>query len=51
MRYDADEYVFQSLNESLPGLDWKALANYMVGRVVVHGERQPRDLIGTGKNV
>ena len=50
MRYDADEYVFQSLNESFPGLDWTALANYMVGRVVVHGE-PPRGLIATGKNV
>jgi 3-hydroxyisobutyrate dehydrogenase-like beta-hydroxyacid dehydrogenase len=44
MRYDADEYVFQSLNESFPGLDWKALANYMVGRVVVHGERRAREM-------
>jgi 3-hydroxyisobutyrate dehydrogenase-like beta-hydroxyacid dehydrogenase len=43
-RYDADEYVFRSLNESFPGLDWKALANYMVGRVVVHGERRAREM-------
>src|SRR5262249_54893241 len=37
-RYGADEMVFRSLNESFPGLDWKKLADYMVGRVVVHGE-------------
>jgi len=43
-RYDADEYVFQSLNESFPGLDWKKLADYMVGRVVVHGERRAREM-------
>jgi 3-hydroxyisobutyrate dehydrogenase-like beta-hydroxyacid dehydrogenase len=43
-RYDADEYVFQSLNESFPGIDWKKLADYMVGRVVVHGERRAREM-------
>ena len=40
-RYDADEYVFRSLNESFPGLDWRALANY----------REVVDLIATSKNV
>jgi len=43
-RYDADEIVFRSLNESFPGLDWKRLADYMVGRVVVHGERRAREM-------
>ena len=43
-RYEADEYVFASLNESFPGIDWKALADYMVGRVVVHGERRAREM-------
>lgn len=43
-RYGADEYVFQSLNESFPGLDWKKLADYMVGRVAVHGERRAREM-------
>jgi 3-hydroxyisobutyrate dehydrogenase-like beta-hydroxyacid dehydrogenase len=42
--YGADEYVFQSLNESWPGLDWKKLADYMVGRVAVHGERRAREM-------
>jgi 3-hydroxyisobutyrate dehydrogenase-like beta-hydroxyacid dehydrogenase len=42
--FDADEHVFASLNESFPGLDWKALADYMVGRVVVHGERRAREM-------
>ena len=44
MRYDADEYVFQSLNESFPGLDWRKLADYMIGRVVVHGARRAREM-------
>jgi 3-hydroxyisobutyrate dehydrogenase-like beta-hydroxyacid dehydrogenase len=43
-RYGADEHVFESLNESFPGLDWKNLADYMVGRVVVHGERRAREM-------
>ena len=36
--------MFQSLNESWPGLDWKKLADYMVGRVAVHGERRAREM-------
>jgi 3-hydroxyisobutyrate dehydrogenase-like beta-hydroxyacid dehydrogenase len=48
-RYGADEYVFQSLNESFPGLDWKKLADYMVGRVVLHGERRAREMEEVGE--
>ena len=43
-RFDADGYVFASLNESFPGIDWKKLADYMVGRVAVHGERRAREM-------
>jgi 3-hydroxyisobutyrate dehydrogenase-like beta-hydroxyacid dehydrogenase len=43
-RFDADRHVFASLNESFPGIDWTALADYMVGRVVVHGERRAREM-------
>lgn len=43
-RYGADAHVFQSLHESYPGLDWNALADYMVNRVVVHGERRAREM-------
>jgi 3-hydroxyisobutyrate dehydrogenase-like beta-hydroxyacid dehydrogenase len=43
-RYNADERVFASLAESFPGLNWKQLADYMVGRVVVHGERRAREM-------
>jgi 3-hydroxyisobutyrate dehydrogenase-like beta-hydroxyacid dehydrogenase len=43
-RYNADERVFASLDESFPGVDWKQLADYMVGRVVVHGERRAREM-------
>ena len=43
-RYHADERVFASLAESFPGINWKELADYMVGRVVVHGERRAREM-------
>jgi len=43
-RYGADDRVFSSLSESFPGIDWQRLANYMVSRVVVHGERRAREM-------
>jgi len=43
-RYHADERVFASLAETFPGIKWKELADYMVGRVVVHGERRAREM-------
>jgi 3-hydroxyisobutyrate dehydrogenase-like beta-hydroxyacid dehydrogenase len=43
-RYNADERVFASLAETFPGVNWKQLADYMVGRVVVHGERRAREM-------
>jgi 3-hydroxyisobutyrate dehydrogenase-like beta-hydroxyacid dehydrogenase len=42
--FGAHEHVFASLNEGFPGIDWKNLADYMVGRVVVHGERRAREM-------
>ena len=27
-----------------PGIDWKKLADYTIGRVVVHGERRAREM-------
>lgn len=42
--YGAEPRVFASLNESFPGLDFQKLADYMVGRVVVHGERRAREM-------
>jgi 3-hydroxyisobutyrate dehydrogenase-like beta-hydroxyacid dehydrogenase len=42
--YGAEPRVFASLNESFPGIDFHKLADYMVGRVVVHGERRAREM-------
>jgi 3-hydroxyisobutyrate dehydrogenase-like beta-hydroxyacid dehydrogenase len=43
-RYNAESRVFASLSESFPGINWNELANYMIGRVVVHGERRAREM-------
>jgi 3-hydroxyisobutyrate dehydrogenase-like beta-hydroxyacid dehydrogenase len=43
-RYGAEDRVFASLRESFPGIDWKKLADNVVGRVVVHGERRAREM-------
>lgn len=50
-QYGAEERVFASLSESLPGVDWKKLADYMVGRVVVHGERRAREMDEVAKTL
>ncbi len=42
--YGADRRVFSSLSESFPGIDWQKLADYMIGRVAVHGERRAREM-------
>src|SRR5258708_6646265 len=43
-RYGAESRVFAVLAESIPGIDWNQLADYMVGRLVVHGERRAREM-------
>lgn len=43
-RYGAEQRVFASLNESFPGVDFQKLADYMIGRVAVHGERRAREM-------
>jgi 3-hydroxyisobutyrate dehydrogenase-like beta-hydroxyacid dehydrogenase len=42
--YEADDKVFASLQETWPGMDWKTLANYTMGRLVVHGDRRAREM-------
>src|SRR5204862_1361331 len=50
-QYGAESRVFASLAESFPGIDWKKLADYMVGRVVVHGERRAREMDEVARTV
>jgi 3-hydroxyisobutyrate dehydrogenase-like beta-hydroxyacid dehydrogenase len=42
--FGAEDRVWASLRQSFPGVDWKKLADYMVNRVVVHGERRAREM-------
>lgn len=42
--YGAADHVFASLQESYPGLNWKELADYTMGRIVVHGQRRAREM-------
>jgi hypothetical protein len=50
-QYGAEQRVFASLSESIPGVDWKKLADYMIGRVVVHGERRAREMDEVAKTL
>src|SRR5499427_1846921 len=43
-KFEADDLVFASLKETWPGIDWKTLADYTAGRVVVHGERRAHEM-------
>src|SRR5215831_18466999 len=43
-KFGADDLVFASLKETWPGIDWKTLADYTSGRVVLHGERRAREM-------
>ena len=47
-RYGPEKRVFDSPGETFPGIDWDKLANYMVGRVVVHGERRADEMEEAG---
>ena len=42
--FGADDRVWASLQESHPGIHWKQLADYMVNRVAVHGERRAHEM-------
>jgi 3-hydroxyisobutyrate dehydrogenase-like beta-hydroxyacid dehydrogenase len=42
--YGVDERVFATLEETMPGVNWRRLAGYMVGRVIEHGERRAREM-------
>jgi 3-hydroxyisobutyrate dehydrogenase-like beta-hydroxyacid dehydrogenase len=43
-KYGADQRVLDSLAESIPGIDWSKLADYMIGRVLEHGKRRAREM-------
>jgi 3-hydroxyisobutyrate dehydrogenase len=42
--YGAADRVYTSLAETYPGIDWRKTAEYMIGRVLQHGERRAREM-------
>jgi 3-hydroxyisobutyrate dehydrogenase-like beta-hydroxyacid dehydrogenase len=42
--YGAADRVYDSLAETYSGMDWRTIANYMMGRVLAHGERRAREM-------
>lgn len=44
-RYGVTERVLDSVQTGYPGLDWKSLANYLLGRTASHGERRGHEML------
>jgi 3-hydroxyisobutyrate dehydrogenase-like beta-hydroxyacid dehydrogenase len=42
--YGATDRVYDSLAETYPGIDWRKTADYMIGRVLQHGERRAHEM-------
>jgi 3-hydroxyisobutyrate dehydrogenase-like beta-hydroxyacid dehydrogenase len=42
--YGAADRVLDSLAETYPGIDWRKTADYMISRVLQHGERRAREM-------
>ncbi|MCI0663960.1 MAG: DUF1932 domain-containing protein [Acidobacteria bacterium] len=43
-KFGADQRVLASLADSIPEVEWSKLADYMIGRIVEHGERRAREM-------
>jgi 3-hydroxyisobutyrate dehydrogenase-like beta-hydroxyacid dehydrogenase len=42
--YGATDRVYESLAETYPGMNWRKTADYMIGRVLEHGERRAHEM-------
>ena len=42
--HGAADRVYDSLAASYPGIDWRKMARYMIGRVLEHGERRAHEM-------
>jgi 3-hydroxyisobutyrate dehydrogenase-like beta-hydroxyacid dehydrogenase len=42
--YGATDRVYDSLADTYPGIDWRKTAEYMIGRVLEHGERRAHEM-------
>jgi len=42
--YDIADRVLESVEKGYPGIDWSALATYLIGRTAIHGERRAHEM-------
>jgi 3-hydroxyisobutyrate dehydrogenase-like beta-hydroxyacid dehydrogenase len=42
--YGGADRVFDSLSDTFPGVDWRKTSDYLIGRVLEHGERRAREM-------
>ncbi len=42
--YDIADRVLESVEEGYPGIDWAALATYLIGRTAIHGDRRSHEM-------
>jgi len=43
-RYGVADKVLDSVKDGYPGLDWKGLADYLIGRTAIHGVRRAHEM-------
>jgi len=43
-RYGVADRVLESVKDGYPGLDWKGLADYLIGRTAIHGVRRAHEM-------
>lgn len=43
-RYGVADRVLDSVETGYPGIDWKKLASYLMGRTAIHGERRAHEM-------
>ncbi len=43
-RYGVSGRVLESIADGYPGIDWKELANHLIGRTAIHGERRAHEM-------
>lgn len=43
-KFGIEERILDSVSESLPGLDWRKLATYDLGRIAIHGVRRASEM-------
>ncbi|MFQ5936085.1 MAG: DUF1932 domain-containing protein [Acidiferrobacterales bacterium] len=49
--YGVSQRVLESVGVGYPGLDWNELANYLIGRTAIHGERRAHEMEEVAKTL